>query len=475
MIERIQKGENNTTEFKSTLRWNIKNAGFDPEIEFAVTKTIAAFLNSNGGMLFIGVDDQKTILGLDYDFAIFKKADKVDAFQQHFDQLIENTFDNTVHLFIKFGFEIAQGKQFCFVEVRKASRPIILTFNKKTYFFIRRQGSTVSLDLLKTTVYVLEHWGNQPVSSGIEDMFKGENSFKKQLKSELETPSSVLHEEIKNNWNSYSLIDSSKFLKSIMVDHLPESIDYGMLPIIADFAGKHLNYDQQSKYVYNQEHVHAHLHEDEGYALPAYYPICLVGILYSTAINNKVDINTVSLQLGTMRSIFSSMVKYMITNIDPNPASAEKEYPSNYHWLIGEMLDRADHWIGEFCEKENFDPASSYVESIPAIIGYCFDELYEGEQNGKLDTGFIIRQLYYHCLSTYFSARTNDIMRVSIEEEIIKKIPERLIIPVLKYALDEKFALGVDHLVTGRFGTINSHEEAILNRFRTFLIEHQLL
>jgi type I restriction enzyme R subunit len=55
----IRVGEGLTVEFKSTLRWNVKENRKDPQMEHAVLKTVAAFLNSDGGILLIGVEEQR--------------------------------------------------------------------------------------------------------------------------------------------------------------------------------------------------------------------------------------------------------------------------------------------------------------------------------------------------------------------------------------------------------------------------------
>ena len=53
----IKQGESKTLEFKSTLRWNLKEDRKDKRVTFAALKTIAAFLNTEGGDLLIGVAD----------------------------------------------------------------------------------------------------------------------------------------------------------------------------------------------------------------------------------------------------------------------------------------------------------------------------------------------------------------------------------------------------------------------------------
>ncbi|EKD26598.1 MAG: hypothetical protein ACD_79C01103G0001 [uncultured bacterium] len=65
--ELISKGEGQHIEFKSTLRMNLHTMKPDREMEFAVLKTIAGFLNSEGGTLLIGLNDQGEIIGIKND------------------------------------------------------------------------------------------------------------------------------------------------------------------------------------------------------------------------------------------------------------------------------------------------------------------------------------------------------------------------------------------------------------------------
>jgi ATP-dependent DNA helicase RecG len=51
-MKRIETGENLTTEFKREYTEEIK-------------KTIAAFANTAGGTLYIGINDDKTVTGID--------------------------------------------------------------------------------------------------------------------------------------------------------------------------------------------------------------------------------------------------------------------------------------------------------------------------------------------------------------------------------------------------------------------------
>ena len=61
-------GESQTLEFKSSARWNVRAASPDKKLEHAITKTVCAFLNAEGGTLLIGVDDNGQVLGLEDDW-----------------------------------------------------------------------------------------------------------------------------------------------------------------------------------------------------------------------------------------------------------------------------------------------------------------------------------------------------------------------------------------------------------------------
>ena len=66
----ITKGETNKIEFKSSLLWDVDKKNKNKEMGYIIAKTISAFMNSDGGKLLIGVDDNGDISGLEPDFSI---------------------------------------------------------------------------------------------------------------------------------------------------------------------------------------------------------------------------------------------------------------------------------------------------------------------------------------------------------------------------------------------------------------------
>src|SRR5260370_15920823 len=84
--ELIKRGESKTLEFKSTLRWSLKENRQDNKgVTHAVLKTIAAFLNTEGGDLLVGVADNGSIVGIERD-----QLENHHKFMPHPSQIVRN-------------------------------------------------------------------------------------------------------------------------------------------------------------------------------------------------------------------------------------------------------------------------------------------------------------------------------------------------------------------------------------------------
>ena len=145
----IAQGEGEFIEFKSTLRWNLKAEKKDKNITYAVTKTIAAFLNSEGGILLVGVADNGEVLGLDADR--FENEDKMLLF-------LTNSIQSqlgTLHLdHINFHTETIADKEVLRIDVQAGSAPCYLSKEKLDHFYIRTGPSTTDLRLSQLFEYL---------------------------------------------------------------------------------------------------------------------------------------------------------------------------------------------------------------------------------------------------------------------------------------------------------------------------------
>jgi hypothetical protein len=121
----IREGENSNVEFKSTLRWDIKESKLNKDLENVILKTVAAFNNGNGGTLFIGVSDEGEVLGLQSDYATLKISADKDGFEQHLLNLINAAYSVQFSASqVKVSFPSINQTEICMVEISKGSKPL---------------------------------------------------------------------------------------------------------------------------------------------------------------------------------------------------------------------------------------------------------------------------------------------------------------------------------------------------------------
>jgi type I restriction enzyme R subunit len=126
--ELIARGESKTLEFKSTLRWNLKENRKDAErVTHAVIKTIAAFLNTEGGDLIIGVNDSGEVVGIELD-----QFDNSDRFLLHLAQVVRNGLGDRASTCIDPRVQKLNGNSVCLVTCQRSPEPVFLKWSGVT-------------------------------------------------------------------------------------------------------------------------------------------------------------------------------------------------------------------------------------------------------------------------------------------------------------------------------------------------------
>jgi predicted HTH transcriptional regulator len=107
---------------KSTLRWSLKEDRQDDKgVPHAVLKTIAAFLNTEGGDLLIGVADDGSIVGIERD-----QLESDDKFMRHLAQVVRNGLGDRSGTCIDAKTQIVEGKTVCVVSCQRSPEPVFL-------------------------------------------------------------------------------------------------------------------------------------------------------------------------------------------------------------------------------------------------------------------------------------------------------------------------------------------------------------
>jgi hypothetical protein len=151
----ITRGESEQREFKSSFQFDHARAAAKPEtpleelksqsVRWATLKTIAAFLNSGGGVLYVGVDDAGSCIGVAKDLLLLKMGyQTIDGLELAFRDSVKTSFAS--------GSQVNDYLRGCWVEVRHAlyvfrvevSSRSALSFlkdEKGVHHLFRRQGN----------------------------------------------------------------------------------------------------------------------------------------------------------------------------------------------------------------------------------------------------------------------------------------------------------------------------------------------
>lgn len=140
MSKRTGALKSSNIELKSSFRYDTKLKQPNPKVlEKVIAKTVTAFMNAKGGILFIGVDDDGNILGLHDDYKTLRKQDP-DGFQLELRQSIEKyTKDKIANENIEIKFHCIDGKDICEIDVAPGSKPVFIhdEAGKSEEFYVR--------------------------------------------------------------------------------------------------------------------------------------------------------------------------------------------------------------------------------------------------------------------------------------------------------------------------------------------------
>lgn len=158
ITEIIRSGESHCIEFKSSLQWDLNSEKQNIRLRYSSLKTIAAFLNSEGGTLLIGVADNGEVLGLENDFNLIDGSR--DKFVQLLSSLVADRLGETVmaaHCQVRF--EALDGRDVFIIDISHAFEPVFLKTEKgELEFFVRIGNMTRALDQKEASKYIKTRW-----------------------------------------------------------------------------------------------------------------------------------------------------------------------------------------------------------------------------------------------------------------------------------------------------------------------------
>lgn len=157
--EILKCDEEQKTEFKSSFRLDLKSKNLSESLKHEVTRTVCGFMNSDGGVLLIGVADDKTVVGIQDELKRVKGKNR-DNYELVLRKAVSDALKRKNEVLLRVQFEPWGDREISRVDVmRSMTGPVFLKSKKGAEeFWVRFGNSTKKLTGVEMVDYIRESW-----------------------------------------------------------------------------------------------------------------------------------------------------------------------------------------------------------------------------------------------------------------------------------------------------------------------------
>jgi ATP-dependent Lon protease len=158
--ELIAGGESSHVEFKQTARVNLVTKQSDKVIELMVVKSVAGFMNGQGGTLLLGVVDTGEVFGIEKDMKTLGSKQSRDGFELWLTGLLDNMLGLTATSNVSISCEEFAEGTVCRIDAERGKKPTFVRGGKgEADLYVRLNNSTRLLNTADALEYVTSRWG----------------------------------------------------------------------------------------------------------------------------------------------------------------------------------------------------------------------------------------------------------------------------------------------------------------------------
>lgn len=156
----IEAGESTVVEFKSTGRKNLHTGDKDPNIEWGVIKSVAGFMNKQGGVVLVGVADDGKVIGIEEDFPLLGSKQNTDGWELWLTAALTTALGKSAATDVDVAYATIADRTIASLAVKPASQPVFATPAKtgKPAFLVRINSSTQELSGHDIFDYKAKRW-----------------------------------------------------------------------------------------------------------------------------------------------------------------------------------------------------------------------------------------------------------------------------------------------------------------------------
>lgn len=157
--ELISLGENEKIEFKSSLFYDYQKKQKNKLMEMTVAKSISSFMNARGGIILLGVDDNKNVLGIEQDLKTLETG-SLDQFEINFTNVVIKYLGKIPRRYVEMKFAKIKKRNVGIIRVQRSPRPVYVQYKGEKRFYIRQGNCSQPLDVEDAPIYIRDNWPN---------------------------------------------------------------------------------------------------------------------------------------------------------------------------------------------------------------------------------------------------------------------------------------------------------------------------
>jgi predicted HTH transcriptional regulator len=153
--------ESTTREYKAAFCWNRRSQQADGNLRKGTLKSVAAFLNTEGGELWIGVADDLSTIGLADELEALTQGQDLDQFQNLIEEtLYRNLFPLPLR-HVEVGFVPHEGHLLCRILVRPMPGVTYVKEDGTHAVYVRTGNRTLTLHDLARDEFIASRMGGR--------------------------------------------------------------------------------------------------------------------------------------------------------------------------------------------------------------------------------------------------------------------------------------------------------------------------
>lgn len=165
-LDTIKEGETSTVEFKSSMLYDCATGQKNPSLKESLLRAIVAFINTGGGIIYVGVTDSGEIRGIAPDYKLIERRPNWDGWSQTLSNMINDKIEMPAPFsyvsYDRVSLNDAQNRpcDVAKITVLRAQTPAWIDVGGKRTLVTRQGTANRPLDPMDTVAYVSRRFPN---------------------------------------------------------------------------------------------------------------------------------------------------------------------------------------------------------------------------------------------------------------------------------------------------------------------------